>query len=336
MKSLALVRTGNAEKAFEEREAPIPTPTNEEVLIKVEAFGLNFADVLARQGLYKEAPPIPCVLGYEVVGEVTEVAEGVDKSWIGKRVTAFTRFGGYAEYVTTHNGGIAEIGDMDAGKATALATQYSTAWYMACIRGYFREGDAVLVHSAAGGVGTALTQLLKAQGCIVFGTTSSERKLDYMKENGVDHPLLVSNYDSEIPKLLDQKILASFNAIGGKSYKKDMKLLAQGGTIFQYGAADRSGKKGGFFSNLGLLFGMGFTHPLFLLMQSKSIVGVNMLAIGDHQPNTLSECINGVVKWAKEGKINPLVGSSYTASELAIAHAELESGKSKGKIVVKW
>lgn len=336
MKALTLIAKGKAEKAFEEREVPMPSPNKDEVLIKVEAFGLNFADVLARQGLYEEAPPIPCVLGYEVVGEVTEVGEGVDKNWIGKRVTAFTRFGGYAEYVTTSSNGIAEIGDMDAGKATALATQYSTAWYMACIRGYFRKGDAVLVHSAAGGVGTALTQLLKAQGCIVFGTTSTESKFDYMKENGVDHPLLLSNYASEIPKLIDQKIIASFNAIGGKSYKKDMKLLSPGGTIYQFGAADRSGKKGGIFASLGLLFSMGFTHPLFLLMKSKSIIGINMLAIGDHQPNTLSECINGSVQWAKEGKLHPQVGNSYPASELAAAHAELESGKSKGKIVVKW
>lgn len=336
MKALTLIATGKAEKAFEEREAPIPTTQKEEVLIKVEAFGLNFADVLARQGLYKEAPPIPCVLGYEVVGEVSEVGEGTDKNWIGKRVTAFTRFGGYSEYVTTSSNGIVEIGDMEAGKACALATQYSTAWYMACIRGYFREGDAVLVHSAAGGVGTALTQLLKAQGCIVFGTTSTESKFSYMRENGVDHPMLLSNYHEEIPKTINKKIIASFNAIGGKSYSKDMKLLAAGGTIYQFGAADRSGKKGGIFSSLGLLFGMGFTHPLFLLMQSKSIIGINMLAIGDHQPKTMQECINGVVQWAKEGKLNPIVGNAYPANELAQAHTELESGKSKGKIVVKW
>ncbi|MFK7953148.1 MAG: zinc-binding dehydrogenase [Ekhidna sp.] len=336
MKALTLIANGKAEKAFEEREAPIPSPQEGDVLIRVEAFGLNFADVLARQGLYDEAPPIPCVLGYEVVGEVTEVGDGMDASWIGKRVTGLTRFGGYAEYAVTAASGIAEIGDMDAGKATALATQYATAWYMACVRGYFREGDAVLVHSAAGGVGTALTQLLKAQGCTVFGTTSSESKLDYMKENGVDHPLLISSYETEIPKLTDQKIIASFNAIGGKSYKKDMKLLARGGTIYQFGAADRSGKKGGIFANLGLLFGMGFTHPLFLLMKSRSIVGVNMLAIGDDQPNTLSECITSVVEWAKEGKLNPQVGNSYPVTELAAAHSELESGKSKGKIVVKW
>lgn len=336
MKTLTLVTTGKADRAFEEREAPIPSPEKGEVLIKIEAFGLNFADVLARQGLYDEAPPIPCVLGYEVVGEVTEVGKEVDKKWIGKRVTALTRFGGYAEYVTTSANGIAEIGDMDAGKATALATQYSTAWYMACIRGYFRKGDAVLVHSAAGGVGTALTQLLKAQGCIVFGTSSTETKFDYMRENGVDYPLLLSEYDQKIPKIIDHKIIASFNAIGGKSYKKDMKLLSLGGTIYQFGAADRSGKKGGIFANLGLLFSMGFTHPLFLLMKSKSIVGVNMLAVGDHQPNTLSECITSVVEWAKDGKLKPIVGNSYPASELAAAHAELESGKSKGKIVVNW
>jgi len=161
MKAITLVKHGKAESAFEERECPKPLPKDGEVLIRVEAFGLNFADVLARLGLYREAPPIPCVLGYEVAGDVVEVGNGVDKSWLSKRVTAFTRFGGYAEFATTQASGIAEIGNMDAGKATALATQYGTAWYMACDRAFIRKGDAVLVHSAAGGVGTALTQILK-------------------------------------------------------------------------------------------------------------------------------------------------------------------------------
>lgn len=338
MKAITLVKKGKAKAAFQELEHPIPSPQVGEVLIKVEAFGLNFADVLARLGLYQEAPPIPCVLGYEVVGTVDKVGNGVDDSYIGKRVTAFTRFGGYAEYAITQAAGIAEIGDMDAGKATALATQYGTAWYMACTRAFIRKGDAVLVHSAAGGVGTALTQILKQKGCLIFGTTGSDEKFQYLRDNGVDYPInyKTQDYAKEISKLTDKKITTSFNAVGGNTFKKDMKLIVAGGTVFTFGAASRVGKGGGIFANLGLLFSMGFTHPLFLLMQSKSIIGVNMLAIGDHQADVLKDCISGVVRWVKEGKLNPVVGKCYLVSEIAQAHADMEKGKTTGKIVMKW
>ena len=338
MKAITLIKNGSARSAFEEREFPIPTPEEGEVLIKVEAFGLNFADVLARLGLYREAPPKPCILGYEVVGTIDKVGDKVDESLIGKRVTAFTRFGGYAEYATTQASGIGEIGDMDAGKATALATQYGTAWHMAYDRAFIRPGDSVLVHSAAGGVGTALTQILKQKGCTVFGTTGSDEKFQYLTDNGVDHPINYkkSDYAEEITKLTDKKITTSFNAVGGASFKKDMKLIEKGGTVFTYGAATRANKLGGIFANLGLVFSMGFTHPLFLLMSSKSIIGVNMLAVGDHHPDVLRDCIEGVVRWTKEGKLNPMVGKSYLATDIAQAHHDLEKGNTTGKVVIKW
>ena len=338
MKAITLVKNGSAKIAFEEREHPTPVPKEGEVLIKVEAFGLNFADVLARLGLYREAPPKPCILGYEVVGTVEKVGDKVDQSLLGKRVTAFTRFGGYAEYAITQSAAIVGIGEMEAGKATALATQYGTAWHMACDRAFLRPGDGVLVHSAAGGVGTALTQILKQLGCIVFGTTGSDEKFQYLTDNGVDHPINYKKFDyaEKIAELTDKKITTSFNAVGGAAFKKDMRLIAKGGSVFTFGAATRANKLVGIFADLRLVFSMGFTHPLFLLMSSKSIIGVNMLAIGDHQPEVLKDCIEGVVRWAKEGKLNPIVGKSYHASEIAQAHHDLEIGNTTGKLVIHW
>ena len=124
--------------------------------------------------------------------------------------------------------------------------------------------------------------------------------------------------------------------MGGSSFKKDMKLIEKGGAVFTFGAAIRANKLGGFFANLGLVFSMGFTHPLFLLMSSKSIIGVNMLAIGDHRPEVLKDCIEGVVRWTKEGKLDPKVGKSYHVSEIAQAHDDLEKGNTTGKLVIKW
>ncbi|WP_430405513.1 alcohol dehydrogenase catalytic domain-containing protein [Fluviicola sp.] len=125
-----LVKKGIAESAFELRSLSLPELKPNQVLIDVEAFGLNYADVMARLGLYREAPPMPCVIGYEVVGVVTEVGEDGNKELIGKRVVGFCRFGGYSKQVITENYAVSIIDEMDAGVALSLATQFVTAYYM--------------------------------------------------------------------------------------------------------------------------------------------------------------------------------------------------------------
>ena len=122
MKAVVLTAHGEADRVFKIQEIKKPTISANEVLIKVEAFGLNFADVMARRGLYNDAPPIPSVLGYDAVGEVVEVGNANAEKYIGKRVVAMTRFGGYAEYVKTQIDGISIIpNDLNSGKAAALA-----------------------------------------------------------------------------------------------------------------------------------------------------------------------------------------------------------------------
>jgi len=174
MQAIYTVKHGAPEIAFEKREIEIKEPGNDEIAIEVEAFGLNFADVLARLGLYKEAPPLPSVIGYEVVGKVVKIGADVKTVSQGDRVTAFTRFGGYTQYAITK--GIAAVkiaDDYPTGKALALATQYTTAYYAAYIAANVREGEKVLIHAAAGGVGTALVQLCKLKNCKIYGTAGS-------------------------------------------------------------------------------------------------------------------------------------------------------------------
>jgi NADPH2:quinone reductase len=177
MKAAVLTTKGDALKAFQLKDVPQPKPKGLQVLIKVEAFGLNFADVMARNGLYKDAPSMPSILGYDVVGEVIESSSDEYTYLIGKRVVAMTRFGGYAEYAVTDARACAVISaGMQAGSAAALATQYCTAYRAAYEAVNLFEGDNILIHAAAGGVGTALTQLAKLKGCTVYGTSSSEKK----------------------------------------------------------------------------------------------------------------------------------------------------------------
>lgn len=337
MKAIYLTRYGNSHNSFETRETQKPACKTGEVLIEVECFGLNYAEVMARQGLYRAAPPLPCVLGYEVVGKVIEVFDEADKVLIGKRVVAFTRFGGYAQLVKTPSNAVVEIGDMSGETACALAVQYVTAYYMSHLSCSIQPGEKIMVHAGAGGVGTALIQLCKLKQAYVIANASSEEKLNYMKSQGADEVINYSNQDYF--KILQQKNIKPdviFNPIAGSTFKKDYSLLNTGGRLFIFGASERSGKKFGIFSTLNLLFKMGSIRPIFLLGKSKALIGVNMLTIADDKPEILSKCLKEVVALLKEGKINPHVGKVFKANEIADAHQFLESRKSIGKIVVSW
>lgn len=340
MRAAVLIRTGAADKAFEIREIEKPTIKDLEILIKVEGFGLNFADVMARNGLYQDAPPIPSILGYDVVGEVVEVATKEAEHLLGKRVVAMTRFGGYAEYAKTDYRACAVISsDLSITKAAAIATQYCTAYYAAYECTNVFEGDYVLIHAAAGGVGTALTQLCKHKGCTVFGTTGSDSKFDYLKQNGVDFPINYrkNDYEKEVIKQGGGRLLdVAFNSVGGTTFKKDFKLLEKGGKSIIYGAAERSGKKGGAIATLGLAWNFGVLSPIQLLMQSKGVIGINMLRIADYKPLVIKRCLEQVVKMTEENILSPSEGGTFSIDKIGEAHAYLESRKSTGKIAVTW
>lgn len=336
MQAAKLVSYGEPEKAFELREMPKPKPKAHEALIKVEGFGLNFADVMARQGLYRDAPPLPAVIGYEVVGHVEAVGDELEAKWIGKRVVAFTRFGGYAEYVAVPDLALAEIPeDLPIAEATALCTQYVTAYFSATEAVRLHPGDRILIHSAAGGVGTALVQLAKWKQAEVVALAGSDEKCAAALANGADHALNYRKIAYE-HKLKKRSIDVSFNAVGGKTVGHDRKLLRPGGRLVLYGAAQRNGAKGGNLANIKLLWDMGVSIPIFLMMQSQAIIGVNMLRIADHHPLRLSESLNGVVALYRQGHLHPKSGGVFPISQLADAHHLLGSGQSMGKIAVTW
>lgn len=336
MRAAVIVRTGTAKKAFEIREVPQPKPQAHEICVKVEAFGLNYADVMARLGIYQDAPPLPAIVGYEVVGRIHEVGEDVKDKKVGQRVVAMTRFGAYAEYAVTDARAVAEIPeDMDAGKATALATQYGTAYYAAEEMVRLHEGDHVLIHAAAGGVGTALVQLAKWKKCVVFGTAGSDEKLEYLKEQGVDYPINYRTQDfvKEVRNVVGERGLdVVFDSIGGDYIKKGLKLLGSGGRIVGYGAAKMTGAN--IFGQIGVALGFGLHSPISLLTQSKGIIGVNMLRIADNRPLVIKRCLENVVRLTAEGILNPVVGGRYKMEEIAEAHEFLQSRKSKGKISI--
>lgn len=339
MKSIFLIKTGKAENAFETREIPIPEIEENQVLIKTEASGLNFADVMARLGMYKDAPSIPCILGYEVIGQVEKIGNQVKNLNKGQRILTFTRFGAYAEYVAVDYRGVVPIPEnMDAGIACALATQYCTAWYAAEEMIKLNEGDHVLINAAAGGVGTALVQMAKRKKCIVYGTCSTHEKIEFLKKAGVDFPInyLKQNFYEVIKTIRGKQGLdVVFDSVGGSNFKKGKNLLGHGGRIVGYGAAERVGA-GGIFSTLSLAWNFGFFSPISLIMKSQSIIGVNMLRIAETKPEILQRCIKQVLELTIKGELKPYAGGVFPSEKISEAHSFLESRKSIGKIIITW
>jgi NADPH2:quinone reductase len=339
MQAWVLSAHGEPRRVLSLQQRPDPVPGPHQVLIRCEGFGLNYADVMAVKGLYRDAPPVPSVLGYEVVGRIEGAGAEVPKELLGKRVVAMTRFGGYAELAVTDHRALSVIPDsMPLGEAAALATQGCTAWYMAMIARPLQRGDRVLVHSAAGGVGQVLVQLAVKRGCTVYAVASGEQKMAHLRTLGAHHVIdrRQADYAHQLEALLkDARLDVSFNAVGGTTFKKDMKLLGSGGAQVLYGGSER-GDGRGVFGTLRFVWNMGLLIPIFLMMKSKSLIGVNMLRLSEHQPQAIAACVEGVVKAHAEGWLKPHVHREYTRDQLPDALEALGGGGTMGKVVVRW
>jgi len=338
--AIELFKHGPAATAFRTVEREIPEPHADEVIIEAEGFGLNYADVMARLGFYNDAPDIPSVIGYEVVGMVIKAGGSAGESLVGKRVTAFTRFGGYARHAITTVDACLEIGsDADMGEAMALTTQFGTAYYAMEHCAHLQEGSTIMLHAAAGGVGLGIIQLASLRNANILAMAGSAEKLQFLRSQGVEK---VFNYrtadyvDWVRSETHDRGVDVAFNSVGGRTFKKDLKLLDAGGKLVLYGVADRSSGGKGNWANLGLVWKMGLLIPVQLMMRSVGIIGVNMLTIGDSRPDILRGCLEKTVELFNAGSIKPVVDSIFTPSDIGAAHARLESRESIGKIVVKW
>ncbi|MGH7787022.1 MAG: quinone oxidoreductase family protein, partial [Candidatus Binatia bacterium] len=213
------------------------------------------------------------------------------------------------------------------------------AYYMAEEMVRLHPGDHVLVHAAAGGVGTLLVQLCKRRGAVVYGTVGSDDKIELVRRLGVDHPI---NYRRETFADAVRRLRGAdgldviFDSLGGSAVRQGMQLLGPGGRMVCFGAADHSAGPLQLLRSAKFAASFGLQHPVPLLMRSKSLIGVNMLRIADGRPLVLQRCLQAMVDLALSGGIEAIVGARFQAAQLAEAHALLESRKSTGKIVVTW
>ena len=338
MKAIFLTSYGDASRAFEIRETDQPKPKLDQVLIEVECFGLNYAEVMARRGLYPEAPKPPFIPGYDCVGKIVEVGPDGNQGLIGKRVMALVKFGSYAEYCVAENNMISELPEnMSSSEGTALGVQYLTAYFMAKIQVNLFIGEKVLIRAASGGVGTALAQICRNEGLEIHSLTGSDQKKKALLERG-DHVVYNYNDSSDLEKFNSDgtRFDCIFNPVAGKTFKTDLKKLNNGGKLVLFGASSRNEAKKGFFHDLKLLWQMGLMFPIFLLGKSTSVHGVNILRIAEGKPALIHQCLKDLSRLYSNGVIKPVIDSEHKAIDVAIAHEKLESGKSQGKIVLYW
>lgn len=336
MKAYFLHRYGNADQAFELREVADPIPDKDHVVIDVESFGLNFADVMARRGMYNAAPPLPFIPGYEVCGKVVAVGDDAHSHWIGKRVATFTRFGGYAQKALAPIQALIPVeASIPADIACALCTQYATAWYAVheCVP--VRKGERAFVYAGAGGVGTALIQLLKNKGLHVTVQVSNEEKKQYALQQGADAIVISADAKRLQSKLQQVTFDLIFNPVYGKTLKPDLKRLNSGGRLVLFGASSRLQSGKGKLSTLWYGIRSGFVFPVLLMMKTQSISGINMLDVGDQHPELLRKCMESVFKAYVDKSVEPHT-HVFSDEELPQAHALLESRKSLGKLVIRW
>ncbi|MFO0750968.1 MAG: medium chain dehydrogenase/reductase family protein [Myxococcota bacterium] len=336
MRQVWITRRGGPE-VLEVREAPDPEPKAGEVRIRVKAAGLNFAEVMARIGLYPDAPPFPCVVGYEVSGEVDKVGAGVTRFAPGARVIGLTRFGGHSDTLCVPEVQVTAIPDsLGWEKAAALPVNYLTAWLMLVHLGNVRSGEKVLVHAAAGGVGQAAIQVCRWKGAEVIGTASASKHAR-LKENGVAHCIdyTTQDFEAEVTRITGGAgVDIVLDAVGGKSFAKSYNVLAPLGRLFLFGgSAFAPGKGRNPFSLIKAFMGLPTYKPFKLMEQNKGVFGVNLGHLWEKQKE-LGGMMATIVEKVADGTFDPVVDQVFPFTEAGKAHDRLKDRKNFGKVVL--
>ena len=321
------------------QERPDPQPRPGEVRIAVRAAGINFADLLARLGLYPDAPKPPCVVGYEVAGTVESLGTGVEGVELGARVMAPSKFGGYAEFVVAKASDLVALpDDWSFEEGAALPVVYATAYAGIVRYGSVRAGERVLVQAAAGGVGIAATQIAKHFGAEVFGTASAS-KHEAVRGFGVDHPIDYRSTDfaKEVRRITGEKrpLDLVIDGIGGSSFKKGYGLLRPGGRIVMIGAsAVMDGERRNLARAARTVLSMPRFNPLKMMSDSRAAIGVNMLRIWQDKGSMMEDYGPPLTELIEQGTIRPVVAEAFPLERGADAHRFMAERKNVGKVVL--
>lgn len=318
------------------RETPDPKPKKGEVLIRVKAAGINFADILARVGLYPDAPKLPTVVGYEVSGVVESLGAGV-RMKKGTRVVALTRFGGYSSAICVPGAQVLKIPDsLSFQKAAAIPVNYLTAWLMLINLGNVQKGDRVLIHAVAGGVGQAAVQICKWRGAKIFGTASS-KKHARLKKSGVHHCIDYTKKDFEkvIKRLTKgEGVDIVLDAVGGKSFKKSYRSLNPLGRLFMFGISSFNPKmKRSIPTAIKGLMQMPTFRPIRLMNDNRGVFGVNLGHLWDKE-DIIQDAFRNILNLTAKGTFKPVVDKAFPFEKAAEAHTYIQERRNFGKVLL--
>ncbi len=335
MRQVWISKAGPPE-VLEVREAPDPEAGAGNVRIRTRAAGINFADLVARTGMYPDAPKIPCVIGYEVSGTIDQVGEGVVGLSKGDRAFGMPRFGGYSDTVVLPAGQVFRMPQkMTFEEAAALPVVYLTAHHMMLFTGRLRPGMKVVIYSAAGGVGLAAIQLARAHGCEIFAV-ASQGKHDFLRQQEVAHAIdAAGDVTAQVRAIVGERgVDLILDPVGGRAWKENYKLLSAAGRLVAFGVSTMTpGKKRSLVSALGMLVRMKWWNPITLMNDNKTVSGVNMGHLFDRL-DLLRPQFEALLSMWERGEIRPHVDRSFTFAEAPAAHHYLHDRKARGKVLL--
>jgi NADPH:quinone reductase-like Zn-dependent oxidoreductase len=337
MRAIWITRAGGPE-ALQVRETADPEPGPGQVRIRVRAAGLCFAEVMAAQGLYPDAPKPPCVVGYEAAGVVDGLGDGAGGPALGQRVVALTHFGGHADVVCVPAAQVFPIpDDMSFEQAAAIPVNYLTAYHMLFRVACVRPGERVLVHMAAGGVGLAVLQLCRTVSDLVVFGTASAAKHEVLRAEGCAHPIdyRAVDYATEIRRLTGgEGVDVVLDPLGGKDWRKGLKLLRPCGRLVAFGFANlTSGQRRRPGHVLSQAAGIPLLTPLQLMNHNRTVSGVNVGRLWG-EIAMFREEVQAVLAFWDAGQIKPRIDASYPFAEAPAAHRRILRRQNIGKIVL--
>lgn len=337
MRAIWITKAGGPE-VLAVRETPDPEPGPGQVRIRVHAAGLNFAEVMARQGLYPDAPKTPCVVGYEVAGVVDRLGPDVTTVDVGQRVLALVRFGGHAELVCAPVVQVVPMpDDMSFEAAAAIPVNYVTAYHMLFRVANLRPRDRVLVHMAAGGVGIAVLQLCRTVADVVTFGTASAAKHDVLRAEGCTHPIdyRTSDYVARVRELTDgDGVDIVLDALGGRDWKKGLALLRPVGQLVAYGFANlTSGERRHLVRLARQATGIPLVTPVGLMDRNHTISGVNLGHLWS-RADLIREELQALVALWRDGAIAPRIDGTYRFGQAAEAHRRITERRNVGKVIL--
>ncbi|MFC5969797.1 zinc-binding alcohol dehydrogenase family protein [Halomarina salina] len=321
MQAIEVTEFGDAD-VLRTTERDAPEPGEGQVRIEVRAAGINFADIMQRRGHYQGGPQPTYVPGMEVAGVVDAVGEGVGRS-VGDEVVGMVGEGGYAEYVLGDANGLFDVPEnMSFEEAAGFPVQFLTAHNCLHEWGELEEGESVLIHAAAGGVGTAAVQIAREAGAETFGTASTQEKLDLASDLGLDHPINYTETDfaEEVNDLTDgDGVDLVLDGIGSDTTERSLDCLTHFGRMVSYGAA--SGEP-------------GRPDTASLLFANQRVIGYHLGQAMYRTPQKVMSAVPPLTEMLSSGTLEVQVGETFALDEAADAHRYIENRESSGKVLL--